>query len=1153
MSTLNLKQYLAKIDILLEDNYYDEAIFHSRHILSLHPKNLATYRRLGRAEVGANRWEDANNTLRRILSFMPDDKIAHMGLSKVYQRAKKQDEALWHLERAYEQEPNNQAIIDELRELYQAYKNASNVRLQLTAGAVGRQYAKNQLYPQAIQVLKGALKQTPKRIDLRLMLARVYRESGDVVAAAETALDVLDALPDCLDANYIMTEVWLSEQRPSDAQRYLSAVEAIDPYLAIRLAQGHPAPDDLVEVPIADYKKTAQTLTDQKPDWLTEIDDGQNPLVELAEEDWANGEVDDPTLRLNTDQLLTTDFGDDDLSWLDDPTSPVSAEETHIPENTRKRTGLSGMLTKFDDNDIMQGDDPHSIPTEEISFDDLFNESADANDIPADDNDDVMAWLTDMPHETQSPTTPSAEKSVHTTDTDDPLGWLRESGIKLNTDTLSDEMITRTKAATQALDPDDPMSWLHAGGIELVDENPDELFTPYEKVDSTTLKSGDEDPMAWLRDSGVEIDEDMPRKTIIEDDDAHDDPMAWLSDSGIELLEEDEAPIPTPTAQSTPLWQEDNSLLDEMLSMEDLTGQPNMQVASLNTPSSGTDTDWQDTMLDDSSDDFPDWLSDSQPTGDDDDFSFDDPQDDDDTPDWLMDAKPTDANFDPDATNIGMLFGNDTDDDDSVTDTPDWLMDMKPTESSVAETDFDFLSDDIDAIAEESDTDFAFAELSSDDDDLADDDDTPDWLSGVTSSDTAEEADTDFAFAELASDHDDLADDDDTPDWLSGVTSSDTAEEADTDFAFAELSADDDALADDDDTPDWLTSMGDVEESAAEEADTDFAFAELSADDDALADDDDTPDWLTSMGDVEESATEEADTDFAFAELSADDDALADDDDTPDWLTNMKPAEAVTEESEEEFDFLADDLGDDDSLVTEDAPEWLMDARPEAETDRALDWLAEDESEEAVAEDTPSWLSALDDDAQEELTVEEEATWLSDESAVGEFDETVPVLAEIGALTLSGEAAELHTPAENAPDWLNALVPGLDIDYDADEDAQVEQHFLSDEAVVASSAKFAWLNTIVEAEVNQPPMTMPSAKTIVTAPIPTPRRNWSFSRPPAWLTPSQPTGIKPINRVQNPLPTSDSDFDEFDADDDDVPDWLLDDNDDEPDFLRDNF
>ncbi|PJF28779.1 MAG: hypothetical protein CUN52_11740, partial [Phototrophicales bacterium] len=167
MSTLNLKQYLAKIDALLEDEYYDEAIYHSRHVLSFLPKNLATYRRLGRAEVGAGRWDDANTTLRRILSFAPDDKIAHVGMSKVYQRAQKKEEALWHLERAYEQDPNNQEIIDELRDLYAAYKKMNNVRLQLTAGAVARQYAKNQLYPQAIKALKDALKHTPQRIDLR--------------------------------------------------------------------------------------------------------------------------------------------------------------------------------------------------------------------------------------------------------------------------------------------------------------------------------------------------------------------------------------------------------------------------------------------------------------------------------------------------------------------------------------------------------------------------------------------------------------------------------------------------------------------------------------------------------------------------------------------------------------------------------------------------------------------------------------------------------------------------------------------------------------------------------------------------------------------------------------------------------------------------
>ncbi|MDX2075728.1 MAG: tetratricopeptide repeat protein [bacterium] len=1362
MSTLNLKQYLAKIDTLLEDEYYDEAIFHSRHILSLLPKNLATYRRLGRAEVGANRWDEAHNTLRRILSFAPDDKMAHMGLSKVYQRAKKPDEALWHLERAYEQDPNNEAIINELRDLYQAYKNISNVRLQLTAGAVGRQYAKNQLYPQAIQVLKNALKQTPQRVDLRLMLARVYRESGDVVAAAETSLDVLDVLPDCLDANYIMTEVWLSEQRPSDAQRYLSVVEALDPYLAIRLAQGHPAPDDLVELPEADYKKIGQTLSDQKPDWLTQIDDGQNPIIELEDENWSAGGVNDPTLRLNTEQLLDIDLDDDDLSWLDEPTSPVSAEETHIPENTRKRSGLTGMLTKFDSENNEQS----AVPTEEINFDDLFG--ADADETP-DEPDEVMAWLTDMPSET----TDDEEDAIHASDKHDPLGWLKESGIEIvDNNALSTDMLNLTKAPTQALDPNDPMSWLHASGIELTDEPDEDVFTPYEKVDSTILKSADDDdPMAWLRDSGVEMTDETPlQNSFAEDDDSMlvndaDDPMAWMRGSDIEFVEEDETPLPTattPTGVSS--WEDDNSLLDEMLSMEDLTGNTDSLVSALNMPSSATDEDWQDTMLDNSSDDFPDWLSDSQPTSDDD-FSFEDTNDEE-TPDWLMDMKPTEANFDPNATNIAMNFG-DMDEEADADETPDWLADMKPTETPVAEDDFDFLSDDTldEAVAEDtpdwladmkpaqtpvaeddfdflsddtldetvaedetpdwlsgvsassteatfdpeatnigmnfadlkqetdddflldddelvteddtpdwlsgmgtaasieddelekedtpdwlsgisdpsveetSEDNFAFTELSNDavaetddtpdwlsgvttasiEDEQPEEEDTPDWLSGISDPSVEETAEDNFAFAELsdenieadetpdwlsgvgavASIEDEQPEEEETPDWLSGISTPSTEETTEDDFAFAELSDEDieadetpdwlsgvgavasieDEQPEEEDTPDWLTSMSaDDEDESTEEADDAFSFAGLADDeesteesDDAFSfaeltdeqpDEEETPAWLTSMSaDDEDESTEEADDDaFSFAELT--DELTEYEEETPDWLTSMKPTEATVEDVEADLDFLSDDLGDDD-LITEDAPDWLMDARPQEETDRDLDWLAEEDDEKSpVAEETPSWLSGLGDD-DDQISEEESTTWFTEEEApVGEFDETVPVLAGIATSGLGDEVTSLHTPAENAPDWLNALVPGLDIDYDADEDAQVEQSFLSEEAIATASAKFAWLNKIVEAEVNLPPMTMPSATTIVKpeAPKPTttsaPKRTWAFSRPPAWLGKSQPpsTGIKPISQVQNtPSPTATSNGSNDDDDDDDLPDWLRDDNGDEPDFLRDNF
>ncbi|HRF99176.1 MAG TPA: hypothetical protein PLZ51_28385, partial [Aggregatilineales bacterium] len=364
---------------------------------------------------------------------------------------------------------------------------------------------------------------------------------------------------------------------------------------AIRLAQGHAAPDDIVELPEADYKKIGQTLTDQKPDWLTQIDDGQNPIIELEDEDWSAGEVNDPTLRLNTEQLLDIDLDDDDLSWLDEPTSPVSAEETHIPENTRKRSGLTGMLTKFDSDNNEQS----AVPTEEINFDDLFG--ADTNET-SEQPDDVMAWLTDTPSET-----PDEDDAVHASDKHDPLGWLKESGIEIvDNNALSTDMLNRTKAPTQALDPNDPMSWLHASGIELTDEPAEDVFTPYEKVDSTTLKSADDDdPMAWLRDSGVEIHDETPlQKNFADDDDSMfasdtDDPMAWMRGSDIEFVEEDETPLPTattPTGASS--WEDDNSLLDEMLSMEDLTGSTDSLVSALNMPSSATDEDWQDTMLD---------------------------------------------------------------------------------------------------------------------------------------------------------------------------------------------------------------------------------------------------------------------------------------------------------------------------------------------------------------------------------------------------------------------------------------------------------------------------------------------------------------------------------------------------------------------------
>jgi predicted Zn-dependent protease len=97
---------------------------------------------------------------------------------------------------------------------------------------VAAQYLASDLNDQAVEVLRQALQRMPERTDLRLQLARALWRGGRQVDAAESAIEVLDKLPYALVANRILTELWLQEDRPSDAQRYLSRIEDVDPYLA---------------------------------------------------------------------------------------------------------------------------------------------------------------------------------------------------------------------------------------------------------------------------------------------------------------------------------------------------------------------------------------------------------------------------------------------------------------------------------------------------------------------------------------------------------------------------------------------------------------------------------------------------------------------------------------------------------------------------------------------------------------------------------------------------------------------------------------------------------------------------------------------------------------------------------------------------------
>ena len=273
MAKISLNTYQDKLESLLEANRFDEVIAHARHILKTWPKNLRAYQQLGAALFAADRWEEAAEVLRRLLGALPQNFQAHSLLAQVYQRLEQYDKAIWHAERAFDRQPNHQDSISLIRSLYRQHRGEEIARLQLTASALAQQHIRGGLLPEALKALNTARQRHPNRIDLRLLQARALWLAGRRAEAAEAALEILTHLPYSKTANRIMAELWLSEQRPSDAQLYLGRIEDLDPYLAYQLAGGQAPDDSLAAIEPLDDGAISQPETIVDLDWLNSLED----------------------------------------------------------------------------------------------------------------------------------------------------------------------------------------------------------------------------------------------------------------------------------------------------------------------------------------------------------------------------------------------------------------------------------------------------------------------------------------------------------------------------------------------------------------------------------------------------------------------------------------------------------------------------------------------------------------------------------------------------------------------------------------------------------------------------------------------------------------------------------------------------------------
>ncbi len=279
MDTVFLRVYNREIESMIEGGQLDEAVAHCQHILKTYPMHLETYRLLGKSFLEARRYTDAADIFERVLMAVPDDFVSHVGMSIIRDDQGRLDDAIWHMERAFEVQPSNSAIQGELRRLFGRRDGVEPSKIRLSRDALANMYSQGELFNQAIAEIRSVLADDQNRPDLQVMLARAYYRSGQKVEAAEIAAGLLKKYPYCMDALRILVDVLPGTARADNGPVYRNRLQQLDPYSSFAIDSvfaSDKVADSAVNIERLDYRSGAMPAG-PKPDWSSSLGIKVNP------------------------------------------------------------------------------------------------------------------------------------------------------------------------------------------------------------------------------------------------------------------------------------------------------------------------------------------------------------------------------------------------------------------------------------------------------------------------------------------------------------------------------------------------------------------------------------------------------------------------------------------------------------------------------------------------------------------------------------------------------------------------------------------------------------------------------------------------------------------------------------------------------------
>jgi len=263
MGTLSLRAYNNEIDSLIEQARLDEAIGHCRHILAKFPKHIDTYRLLGKAYLENGQNSNAADIFQRVLSAIPDDYIAHVGMSVLREEEGNLPASVLHMEKAFECQPYNSEIQIELKRLYGKRDGMEPPKVRLTQGALARIYVQGELVKQGIAELRSVIKENPSRYDLRTLLMESYVKGNQLSNAIDVASIILKKYPFNLAANRIMARSLKTHDHPQEMAICTKRLYALSPYEAY-ISEHAPTldqvPDRAITINELDWEKDGKII-----------------------------------------------------------------------------------------------------------------------------------------------------------------------------------------------------------------------------------------------------------------------------------------------------------------------------------------------------------------------------------------------------------------------------------------------------------------------------------------------------------------------------------------------------------------------------------------------------------------------------------------------------------------------------------------------------------------------------------------------------------------------------------------------------------------------------------------------------------------------------------------------------------------------------